>query len=281
MWLLVMTMTTTMTGEANDDYGERKKENDVKVGEGKKRSPPKAIAMFCTGGIRCEKATSYAMRSGLFPKDVPIYHLEGGILAYLDRVNVVDAGRSSSSGGGEEDGTTTTRTTKTNATMTTTGTSTFRGECFVFDKRVSVTAGLGPSTRYVSCHGCRGPMDRRLLLPSSSSSSSRSDDDDFADDIVDEEGANDGKGGNEWEEEMRYRELARWIPGLPRPRRDDDTGRYYLPGLTCPRCHASTTRESLERFAERERQVKICEREGRAHFQDRGCVSGVSSRKTM
>lgn len=251
------------------------------MGEGKKRSPPKAIAMFCTGGIRCEKATSYAMRSGLFPKDVPIYHLEGGILAYLDRVNVVDAGRSSSSGGGEEDGTTTTRTTKTNATMTTTGTSTFRGECFVFDKRVAVTAGLGPSTRYVSCHGCRGPMDRRLLSPSTSSSSRWDDDDVAASDatgldgggacIVDVDRAKDGEGGNVSEEEMRYRELARGIPDLPRPRRDDDTGRYYLPGLTCPRCHASTTRGSLERFAERERQVKICGREGRAHFQDRGC----------
>ncbi|KAL3789726.1 hypothetical protein ACHAW5_009987, partial [Stephanodiscus triporus] len=124
------TTTSTTTGEANEDRGEGKEKNhDARVGKGKRRPPPKAIAMFCTGGIRCEKATSYAMRSGLFPKDMPIYHLKGGILAYLDRVNVaVDAGRSTSSGGGGEDGTTTVTTNATTTTTTTTGTSTFRGE---------------------------------------------------------------------------------------------------------------------------------------------------------
>jgi predicted sulfurtransferase len=66
------------------------------------------------GGIRCEKATSYAMQSNLFPKNMPIYHLEGGILAYLDHVSKE-----------KED-------TKVN------GGSTFHSECFVFDKRVAV-----------------------------------------------------------------------------------------------------------------------------------------------
>ena len=46
---------------------------------------PKAIAMFCTGGIRCEKATSYALCNHLFDK-VPIYHLQGGILSYLNTI---------------------------------------------------------------------------------------------------------------------------------------------------------------------------------------------------
>ena len=40
---------------------------------------------------------------------------------------------------------------------------TFHGECFVFDKRVALTAGLEPSTKYISCYGCRGQMDRRLV----------------------------------------------------------------------------------------------------------------------
>jgi predicted sulfurtransferase len=44
-------------------------------------------------------------------------------------------------------------------------TSMFRGECFVFNKRVAVTAGIQQTKWYVSCHRCRGPMDRRLLLP--------------------------------------------------------------------------------------------------------------------
>merc|ERR1719296_242564 len=45
---------------------------------------PRAIAMFCTGGIRCEKATSYALCNQLFDNNVPIYHLQGGILSYLN-----------------------------------------------------------------------------------------------------------------------------------------------------------------------------------------------------
>jgi len=168
-----------------------------------------------------------------------------------------------------------------------------RGECFVFDKRVAVSAGLRPSTRYVSCHGCRGPMDRRLLLSrrrssSSSSSSSSPANGDVAEDAhsgfddeinsdgggvdVDPAGGDDGnkaEDGDEAEEEKeRHLEMARGIPDLPPLRYDAHTRRHYLPGLTCPRCHASTTRISLERFAERERQLELCRREGRAHFQD-------------
>lgn len=81
----------------------------------------KKIAMFCTGGIRCEKSTNFLIQEGV--EDV--FHLEGGILKYLEDVP------------GNE--------------------STWRGECFVFDKRVSVGHGLreGP---HILCHGCRRPL---------------------------------------------------------------------------------------------------------------------------
>ncbi|QPH52900.1 rhodanese-related sulfurtransferase [Pontivivens ytuae] len=81
----------------------------------------KKVAMFCTGGIRCEKSTSWLLGEGV--KDV--FHLEGGILKYLEEVP-------------EEE-------------------SLWRGECFVFDERVSVGHGLeeGP---HVLCGGCRRPL---------------------------------------------------------------------------------------------------------------------------
>ena len=84
------------------------------------------IAMFCTGGIRCEKATSYVKALGIDN----VYHLQGGILKYLETVP-------------EED-------------------SLWEGECFVFDDRVSVGHGLTRGD-YQLCHGCRqpiGPEDR-------------------------------------------------------------------------------------------------------------------------
>ena len=110
-------------------------------------------------------------------------------------------------------------------------------------------------------------MDLVKISVEDRSASSSGDDDD--------EDVNGGKAvvvveEEEEEEERRYRDLTRQIPDLPPLRYDDATRRHYLPGLTCPRCHASTTRESLERFAERERQMVICRREGKVHFQDRG-----------
>lgn len=79
------------------------------------------IAMFCTGGIRCEKASAH-MR-GLGFREV--YHLKGGILKYLEEVP------------------------KEN--------SKWQGECFVFDHRVAVGQGLVP-TELEMCHGCRMPL---------------------------------------------------------------------------------------------------------------------------
>lgn len=82
----------------------------------------KKVAMFCTGGIRCEKSTAY-MKSLGFEE---VYHLQGGILKYLEEVPR-DA-------------------------------SLWEGECFVFDERVAVDHDLQPG-RYTQCHACRMPLN--------------------------------------------------------------------------------------------------------------------------
>ncbi|XP_074280532.1 rhodanese-like domain-containing protein 7 [Silene latifolia] len=84
------------------------------------KSPPR-VAMYCTGGIRCEKASSYLLSKGF--KEV--YHLRGGILKYLEEVPESE--------------------------------SLWEGECFVFDKRVSVEHGLAQGT-YKLCYGCKQPV---------------------------------------------------------------------------------------------------------------------------
>lgn len=84
------------------------------------RSKPK-VAMFCTGGIRCEKSTAF-LRSEGFEE---VYHLEGGILKYLETVPEAE--------------------------------SRWDGECFVFDERVSVGHGLKPG-HYELCRACRQPI---------------------------------------------------------------------------------------------------------------------------
>ncbi|MGV8933637.1 MAG: rhodanese-related sulfurtransferase [Gallionellaceae bacterium] len=81
----------------------------------------KKVAMFCTGGIRCEKASSYMLEQGF----EQVYHLQGGILKYLEKVPVEE--------------------------------SLWQGECFVFDQRVTVAHGLKAGD-YVLCHGCRQPV---------------------------------------------------------------------------------------------------------------------------
>lgn len=81
----------------------------------------KKIAMFCTGGIRCEKATAFV--KGLGFDDV--FHLKGGILKYLEETPVED--------------------------------SRWQGECFVFDERVAVGHGLEPGSHSL-CRGCRMPV---------------------------------------------------------------------------------------------------------------------------
>ncbi len=87
----------------------------------KHRFHNKKIAMFCTGGIRCEKSTNYLLGQGV----ENVYHLKGGILRYLEEIPQEK--------------------------------STWHGECFVFDGRVSVGHELkeGP---HLLCHACRRPI---------------------------------------------------------------------------------------------------------------------------
>jgi len=87
----------------------------------KERFHNKRIAMFCTGGIRCEKSTNYLLGQGV----EEVYHLKGGILKYLEEVP-------------EEE-------------------TAWEGECFVFDGRVSVGHGLREGAHEL-CHACRRPI---------------------------------------------------------------------------------------------------------------------------
>ncbi|MBD3786246.1 MAG: rhodanese-related sulfurtransferase [Sphingomonadales bacterium] len=81
----------------------------------------KRVAMFCTGGIRCEKSTNYLLSQGV----EQVYHLQGGILKYLEEVPQAE--------------------------------SLWQGECYVFDGRVSLRHGLVPGD-YTTCHACRRPL---------------------------------------------------------------------------------------------------------------------------
>jgi len=81
----------------------------------------KKVAMFCTGGIRCEKASSYMLSEGFDE----VYHLEGGILKYLEEVKPES--------------------------------SLWQGECFVFDQRVAIKHGLEVGD-YDQCYACRYPL---------------------------------------------------------------------------------------------------------------------------
>ncbi len=83
----------------------------------------KKVAMFCTGGIRCEKASSYMMSEGFDE----VYHLEGGILKYLEEVKPEN--------------------------------SLWQVECFVFDQRVAIKHGLEVGN-YDQCYACRYPLSQ-------------------------------------------------------------------------------------------------------------------------
>jgi UPF0176 protein len=85
------------------------------------RFEARKLAMYCTGGIRCEKATSFLLGEGVSE----VYHLDGGILRYLDEVPEPE--------------------------------SLWRGQCFVFDARVSVGHGLDQG-EYGLCHACGRPV---------------------------------------------------------------------------------------------------------------------------
>ena len=130
----------------------------------------KRIAMFCTGGIRCEKSTNFLLSEGV----EEVFHLKGGILKYLEDVPE--------------------------------GESLWQGDCFVFDQRVSLRHGLRQGD-YTLCHACRRP-----LTPA------------------------------------------------------DKQRPEYEDGVCCHHCVGEYTEADRERFRERERQVRLAEARGAAHF---------------
>ena len=143
-------------------------QGDARLGAAAGQKPK--VAMFCTGGIRCEKSTAYMRTLGY----EEVYHLEGGILKYLETVPPEE--------------------------------SLWEGTCFVFDERVSVDHGLTPGTHKL-CRGCRMPL---------------------------EDGA----------QESHLFEL----------------------GVSCPRCHASTSDVQKNRARERQRQWVLAKTRGNAHI---------------
>ena len=128
------------------------------------------VAMFCTGGIRCEKASSYLLEEGI----EEVYQLEGGILKYLENISSDE--------------------------------SLWEGECFVFDERVSIQHGLVEGN-YSMCHACRMPIDD-----------------------------------------------------------DDMKSKKYSEGISCPHCYSAHSKERKERFAERQRQIKLAKIRNEKHL---------------
>ena len=128
------------------------------------------VAMFCTGGIRCEKASSYLLDEGI----EQVYQLEGGVLKYLENISSDE--------------------------------SLWEGECFVFDERVSIQHGLVEGN-YSMCHACRMPIDD-----------------------------------------------------------DDMKSKKYSEGISCPHCYATHSEERKERFAERQKQIKLAKIRNEKHL---------------
>ena len=131
---------------------------------------PKKLAMFCTGGIRCEKSTALMRQYGFDE----VYHLKGGILKYFEEVPVEE--------------------------------SLWDGECFVFDSRVSVDHALNKGA-YDLCFACRMPVSEADM--------------------------------------------------------DDDR---YLPGLSCPHCFDTKTKEQMARYHERQKQMALAAQRGEQHI---------------
>lgn len=153
------------TASFSDFPGWFRNQRGALLGEG----PAPKVAMFCTGGIRCEKATAFLKAEGIDE----VYHLEGGILKYLETVPPEE--------------------------------SRWQGECFVFDERVSVTHGLQPGSLAL-CRACRRPVN----------------------------------------EEQQASPL-------------------YVPGVSCPACHAERTDAQRAGYAERERQERLAAGRGEIH----------------
>lgn len=106
---------------AVDPYLDRFRDFPEYVQDHLDRHKHKKVAMFCTGGIRCEKASSWMLEQGF----ENVYHLKGGILKYLEEIPAEE--------------------------------SLWQGDCFVFDERVAVDHALQP-VNYVTCWGCGLPV---------------------------------------------------------------------------------------------------------------------------
>ncbi len=130
----------------------------------------KKVAMFCTGGIRCEKSTAYLKEQGFDQ----VFHLKGGILNYLAKVPQEQ--------------------------------SLWQGECFVFDDRVTVDHQLQKGN-YDQCFACRLPITDA-----------------------------------------------------------DKQSEHYEQGVSCPYCYDKVSAERKQRFAEREKQMRLAEIRGEAHM---------------
>ena len=130
----------------------------------------KKIAMFCTGGIRCEKSTAYVKELGFDE----VYHLKGGILKYLEEMPIED--------------------------------SVWEGECFVFDDRITVDHHLQKG-KYDQCNACRMPITE-----------------------------------------------------------DEKKSQHYIKGVSCPHCFDKHTDKQKERFAEREKQMRLAKERGEVHI---------------
>ena len=130
----------------------------------------KKVAMFCTGGIRCEKSTAFLKEQGFDE----VYHLQGGILKYLEKVPERD--------------------------------SLWQGECFVFDNRVTVDHNLKAGS-FDQCHACRMPITQQ-----------------------------------------------------------EKSLETYSEGISCLHCHNSVTEQQRERFAQRQKQVKLAKARGEKHI---------------
>lgn len=130
----------------------------------------KKVAMYCTGGIRCEKSTAFLKEQGFDE----VYHLQGGVLKYLEEIP-------------EEQ-------------------SLWQGECFVFDNRVAVNHALEKG-KYDQCYACRYPITE-----------------------------------------------------------EDKKSEHYIAGVSCPNCYDKATEKQLQRFQEREKQVKMARQRGEEHI---------------
>ena len=142
------------------------------------------VAMFCTGGIRCEKSTAFLRAQGFDE----VFHLEGGILKYLETVPQAQ--------------------------------SRWQGECFVFDERVSVGQGLSAG-HYTLCRSCRDPLSEK-----------------------------------------------------------DRASALFELGVSCARCHATTTEQQKRGYRERQRQVELAETRRQGHIGMRAATKAATKAAT-